>query len=449
MFLRRKKVDKKTSLFFHNVSWLIMGKIVQLFLSFFISILTTRYLGPTKFGLLNLAISYTNFALPLCNLGIQSVLVNELLENKENEGMYLGSGIGIRFIVSFAAIIVVNGLAFLLNPGNRLLLLISLIYSFTLPFQAFDLFEYWYQAHLKSKISSLVILFAYILMTIYKVILLLLKADVLWFAFAMILDYLVVDICYLLLYRGYHHNKLFFSVNTGKKLLAKSSPFIITSFMVMAYSQMDKIMIGWYLGEKAVGYYSTAFNLCNMWTFMLAAIINSARPLIIEARKKDKQIYYKRITQLYSTIIWGAIIVSMILTICSRFIISTLYGTEYYASIAVLRIAVWYVGFSYLGVARNVWSVCEGKQRYEKYFAMLGLLSNIMLNFILIPSFGISGAAVATLMTQIITNIVSQFILKDTRENGLLVLRAFDFKNILNLVINLFGIQGKNNERSN
>ena len=99
-----------------------------------------------------------------------------------------------------------------------------------------------------------------------------------------------------------------------------------------------------------------------------------------------------------------------------------------------LRIVTWYTGFSYLGVARNIWTVCEGKQRYEKHFALAGILSNFLLNLLLIPVYGAEGAALASLLTQIVTNVITPFLFRDTRENARFVIKAMNPQHLLKML---------------
>ena len=77
-----------------------------------------------------------------------------------------------------------------------------------------------------------------------------------------------------------------------------------------------------------------------------------------------------------------------------------LYGKTYLPAVGPLRIVVWYTAFSYLGVARNAWMVCENRQKYLKYLYISAAALNVVLNFALIPSWGASGAAAASLITQ-------------------------------------------------
>lgn len=409
----------------NNASWLIGGKIAQMVVSFFVGILTARFLGPSNYGLISRTAAFLTFFTPICTLGINSVIINELISNPKRTEELLGSGIGIRCITSIVSIGVIQTLIFFLEKNNYLFFWVTLLQSGTLLFQAFDLIEYWYQSKLEAKYISIITLVAYMATAGYKVILLIQGRGVSWFAFANTLDYLLIALMYLFIYWFRDGKRLIFKWNCVIELLKKSYEFILSSLMVVIYAEMDKVMLGEMLGDTAVGLYSVGPKICSMWTFVLSAIINSIRPTIIEAKKqKREELYYTRIVQMYSIVFWLSIAVSMFFCLFAEFIIVVLYGSEYAGAKSVFRIITWYTGAAYLGVARATWMVCEKRQRYEKVISALGAISNIILNLLLIPTFGICGAAWATLVTQVLTNILIPFMFKDLRENSFLIMKS-------------------------
>ena len=90
----------------------------------------------------------------------------------------------------------------------------------------------------------------------------------------------------------------------------------------------------------------------------------------------------------------------------------------------------WYTAFSYLGVARNAWIVCKNSQKYLKYIYFSAAVINVLLNLLFIPILGATGAALASLITQIFTSIILPFFYKDLRENSKLMLEAILLKGV-------------------
>lgn len=101
-----------------------------------------------------------------------------------------------------------------------------------------------------------------------------------------------------------------------------------------------------------------------------------------------------------------------------------MYGAEYAPAGLPLKIITWYTAFSYLGVSRNSWIVCEGKQKYLKYMYLSAAVINVFLNLALIPVLGAAGAALASLITQICTSMVLPLFFKGMRRNTILMLQG-------------------------
>ena len=185
------------------------------------------------------------------------------------------------------------------------------------------------------------------------------------------------------------------------------------------------------LNETMVGYYSTAVSLCNTWVFVLSAIIDSLYPCILQSFEKDKQIFERRNRQLYTIVFYVSVGVSILISILARPIIFILYGEAYLPTVMPLRIITWYTAFSYLGVARNAWIVSYNCQNYLKYIYIGAAATNVLLNSFFIPLWGASGAALASLMTQISTIMIFPLFIKELRPNVRLMMDAIRFKNVI------------------
>ena len=123
-------------------------------------------------------------------------------------------------------------------------------------------------------------------------------------------------------------------------------------------------------------------------------------------------------------IMWLCFFYSLVVTLCSKPILHLLYGEAYVDANICLKIAVWYTAFSYLGSARSYWLICENKKRYVFVFSAIGAACNCVMNYLFIPVWGIEGAALATLVTQILANFIIPLLFKSTREYGKLVVEA-------------------------
>ncbi len=399
-------------------------------ISLVVGLLTARYLGPSNYGTINYATAYTAFFMAFCTLGINSVLVKEFVDNPEDEGKIIGSSLMLRGISSFLSAITIICLVCIIDAGEKTTIIVTALCSIGLIFNIFETFNYWFQSKLKSKVTAIVTLVAYIVTAGYKSVLLALGKSVEWFAFSTALDYIVLGILLFICYKRYGGKKLSFSKKVSGRILKKSVYFILPSLMVSIYGYADKLMLKHMLSETDVGYYATATAVCGMWSFVLSAIIDSLYPSIMETHKTDKTLFEKRNRQLYAVVFYVSVFVSTLFCILAPFIISVLYGEDYMPAASPLRVITWYTAFSYLGVARNAWIVCEDKGRYLKYIYVSSAAANVVLNFVFIPLWGVVGAAAASLITQVLTTLVLPFFIKDIRRNSVLMLQAISFKGI-------------------
>lgn len=411
-----------------NALWMILAKVYQMLVNLVVSMLMARYLGPSNYGLISYAASFTALFSSICSLGLGGVVIHELI-SKEQKGEILGSAIGMKLLSSFFSVMTIVALTFALNPGEPLTVTVVLIYSTTLIFQSVDIINTWHQANLRSQITASISAVGYTVAAVYKIWLLVTEKDVRWFAASHAVEYALVAVLLLCSYcpKRLKNQPLRFSLKTGKDLLGKSYHYILSGLMVSVYGQMDRIMLKSMLGEEYVGYYSAALTVCSMWPFVVAAITDASRPVILAQYKSNMSQYEKNLIRLYGVIIYVSVAAALAICALSKPIIWILYGEAYYQAQGVLCIMSWYTIFSQLGVARSIWMVPNGKQKYEKYIAASGAVCNLVLNAVMIPLWGVNGAAIATLVTQIFTNFIVGFFFKEIRENNFLILKAFRF----------------------
>ncbi len=411
-----------------NSIWLIGCRIVQAVLGFIVSMLTARYLGPSNYGLISYAASLVAFAAPIMKVGLDSIYVQELVNKPNEEGEILGTGLCMNI---FSAVICMAGVvsfSLISDSGEIDTIIICALYSLTLLAQASEMIMYWFHAKLLSKYVSIVSMIAYLIVSAYKIVLLATESEVYWYAISYAIDYLLIGVILYVTYFKLTHQKLKVSFETLKRLFSKGKYYILSGLMVVIYGQTDRIMLKLFIDETAVGYYSAGVTCVSAASFVFSAIITSMQPIIYEGKKQSEEVFEKRVRQLYSIIVYMAVIESILLSILSEWIVRILYGSAYDPTIDVLRIIAWYTAFSYYGAAKDVWLLAENKQKYLVWINGTGAILNIILNCIFIPAWGINGAALASLLTQIFTNLVISFIIKDLRHNNLLLLQSLNPK---------------------
>ena len=320
------------------------------------------------------------------------------------------------------------------NAGEKETLLVCVLYSFTLLFQATEMTQYWFQSKLLSKYPSIAGLCAYIVVALYKTYLLVTHKGVVLFALSNVLEYFLISVILLVIYRSVGNQKLSFDRRLGREMLSRSKYYIIPSLMVMVFQHTDRIMIKLMIGETETGFYSAAITCIGMSAFVFAAVIDSARPVILEERERNQEQYERRMVQLYSIITWMSLAQSVVMSVLAKPIVHVLYGDAYARTAAILSVAVWFVTFSYYGSVRNIWILAEGKQKYLLGINIAGAMANVLFNLLLIPRFGAIGAAVASLITQFFTNVIIGFLFRPIRPNNDLMLKSLNPRVILEII---------------
>ena len=177
--------------FVNNSLWIIGGKIAQMLLTLIIGAISARYLGPSNYGLINLGAAYTALFTPIISLGLYGIIVNEILNKPNEDGVILGSAVGLRIISAIISSICILGLVILTHPKNELLWIVTMLQCTAILFQWSDTFNYWCQSQYNSKAAVCIQLAAYIIASVYKIYLLITQKSVEWFAFSLGVDFIL------------------------------------------------------------------------------------------------------------------------------------------------------------------------------------------------------------------------------------------------------------------
>lgn len=413
---------------FKNAGWIIGCKIIQSIFNLIIGLITARYLGPSNYGIISYVSSVVAFAVPVMQLGLKDTLVKEFVKSPDREGVILGTSLVLNIISSIFCMIGSVAFVMITNAGETETILVCMLYSFTLLFNATEMTQYWFQAKLLSKYPSVAALISYIVVSLYKIYLLVTQKSVIWFAFSNVIDYLLISIVLMVIYKKIGGKSLSIDWQTGKELLSRSRYYIIPSLMVMVFQHTDRIMVKLMVGETETGFYSAAITCIGITGFVFTAVIDSVRPTILEEKERSQELYEKRVIQLYSIITCMSLAQSIGMTLFAKPLVFLLYGADYSKTAGILAVAVWYITFGYYGSVRNIWILAEGKQKYLTGINVAGAIANIILNFCLIPVWGAKGAAVASIVTQFFANVIIGFILKPIRRNNYLMVKSLNPK---------------------
>src|SRR5690606_3396828 len=222
----------------------------------------------------------------------------------------------------------------------------------------------------------------------------------------------------------------------AKDLLKKAWPLAFSAILVSLYMKIDQVMISSYLGNSALGVYSTVVNLSESWYFIPVATVSALFPAIMNARKNDQKRYHHRLQNLYDLMSFISLGIAIVMTFASSFIYRLLYSPEYAAGAEILSIHIWAGIFVFLGSASGQYLIAEGYTKLSLIRTGVGALVNIILNIWWIPIFGIKGAAWASLIAYAVATFYI-IIIPKTRKQGIMMFKSIFQINLIRKLIKL------------
>ena len=369
-----------------------------------VGIWVARYLGPEQFGLLSYAQSFVALFATIATLGLNGIVVRELVNDVSRKDEIIGTAFWLKLAGALCVLAILAIAVNFTSNDTYTNALIYIIASATI-FQSFNVIDYYFQSIVLSKFVVYANSIALFVSSVTKILLILTGAPLMAFAWVAVLDGLILSsgLTYFFLKNNqtFAIIKLRFNIRMAVRLLKDSWPLILSGVVISIYMKIDQIMIKEMIGAEAVGQYAAAVRISEAWYFIPMVIASSLFPAVVNARNKNKDLYYGRLQSLYDIMVWMAIAIAVPVTFAGDWIVDFLYGDEYGQAANVLVIHIWAGVFVFIGVAFSNYLVAENLTKKSLYRTSFGAVVNIALNLIWIPAYGIEGAACATLIGQI------------------------------------------------
>lgn len=384
---------------FSNSVWMVLEKTLRLGIGFLLTIWLARMYGPTTFGLLSFGMAWVAISSSVSRLGMEGVLVRELVSFPELVDKIMGTALFLR-ATGGVVVFVISLTVYLLGYGcgNAEQLIIILVLASAEPFMAAEVFEYWFRSRVEWKYAFRARVFALATASIIKVVILYHEASIFWIAGVTLLEAVLMAV--LLFFEWLRHpagaRRMQVAVSTANRLFSACWPNLLSGIAIMIYMRVDQVMIGSMLSKADVGNYSVAVRLSEVWYVIPMAVCQSTFPSLVASRRSNFQMYESSLTRLTVFLFWGSVIVASMVQLIGPSVIEVLFGKEYHAAGNVLRIHFWGGCFVALGMVAQQWHLAENRLKITLIRTALGAFANIALNLLLIPRYGVYGAALAT-----------------------------------------------------
>lgn len=394
-----------------------------------VGVWVARYLGPAQFGQLNYAIAFVGLFGAIAGLGLNGIVVRDIVREPSVADVTLGTTLFLQVLGGIVSILLIIISIVFLRPNDEYAWFIVAITSLNLIFKSTEVIKYWFESQVKSKYTVWVENGVFVFIAAIKVLMILAKTSLTTFVCINVVEGLLVAIGLILIYNlkvgslGSWHVHIL----RAKRLVIDSWPLMLAGISIMIYMRIDQIMLGQMLGDDAVGLYTAATRLSEIWYFIPVAIAASLSPSIIKYRLENIGLYEKRVQALFNFMMFLSSGLALFISFISPVVIKILYGDSYSAASNVLSIHIWTSIFVFSGVASSQWFVAENLQKLSFYRTLVGAISNIVINLFLIPRYGIYGAAWATLFSQALASVLFNGIGSSSRPVFRMQVRALLF----------------------
>lgn len=388
-----------------------------------ITFMVARLLGEEALGTYGVVMVWLAFLAPLTNLGLNN-LVQKMAHQAQTPletQQYLQTAVWMRLFAGlvFAGLMILGFVSFYPHYFNQGPWSISLLFILQ-TFFSFILFEYeqnvaghFRAVALGKVLISTVTLFA--------------RIWGLWTGLGVEFLFLIVGLEFLatgLMQYGWYRKYCqaqpslalaYFSLPHAKEMLKRASWLWLAAVLSVIYLKIDTVMIEAMMGVAAAGQYTAVARISELWYVIPVTLAARYYPEMLKAHQ-DSWPHYLKVLRRRGLLFFGmALVISIGMTVGAYWIMLFAYGEKFTSSTLVLQIHVWAGCFVFVRSLISQHLILTGNEPLSMLSHGIGALLNIVLNYLLIPRFGLEGAAWATLISYAYASFFFIFFSKKTR----------------------------------
>jgi O-antigen/teichoic acid export membrane protein len=149
----RKRVEGRSQVLkvLGNVSWLSLDRVVRMGVGLVVGVWVARYLGREQFGTLNFALAFASLFSPLAVLGLDSIVIRELVGSPDKGNQTLGTAFRMKLFGGLISGAVAVVIMIVTRPAEPLLHTLVVIAAAAALFQSLDVIDFWFQSQVRAK----------------------------------------------------------------------------------------------------------------------------------------------------------------------------------------------------------------------------------------------------------------------------------------------------------
>ena len=385
-----------------NLFWAVLGKVVTLISGLFVGILVARYLGPEQYGLMNYIISYVFLFQTFSAFGLDSIEIREEARKQKPYQTIIGTAFVLKvgFSLLFMALVILTSWQM---DADAFTTLLVAIYSLTIILNSFSVIRNYFMAIVQNEYVVKAEIIRTLVGICIKLVILVFNGSLTWFLIAYTFDGLLLAGGYWIAYRikigkikEWHYDSQY-----ALFLLKESFPLLLTNVAVIVYQRIDQVMIGQMIDKESVGYFSVASRFVEVLIYIPMMLAQTITPVLVKIREENEQEYIRKGQQFMNLSLWLSILAAAITSSLAYWIVTLTFGEAYLPAVIVLQVMSFKAASVALSNTAGAMLVTERLQRWAIFRDGLGCIVCVVLNYLLLPRYGIIAAAFVAIASNV------------------------------------------------
>ena len=400
-----------------NVLWLVGERAGRALVTATVLALVARHLEPAGFGRLNFAVAVAAIGAALATLGLEGVVINELIRRPAQTGAVLGTAFRLRLGAGLftAGLLAVGALAgpWALPADARLVMVVAL----SLCFQPAEVVDLWFQRHLDSRRTVVVRLAAVLAGSALKLGLVAAGAPLAAFAWAQVADagFIALGLLWAGRRSPYPTGAWTWDPAIARELWRRGAPLAVSTLAVAFAMRLDQLLVRRWLGEASVGIYFAATRLTEVAFFVGTTMTLSLFPALAASHARSPDEYRSRLQAMFDALSALGWLVALGCTFAGPWIVSLLYGPAYAGAAPILAVQGWACLFALSAGARWQFILLSAPTILNLAAALLHMAVLLAVAWWQVPAHGTLGAATAWLAAVIVSGYATTFVFPPLR----------------------------------
>lgn len=390
-----------------NSGWLLADQMLRVGVGALLNVWIARHFGPERLGAYNYALALVALSTPLATWGLDSLLVRDFVRSPTHASRMLASAVALRLGTGLLSICMALCLAWGARPDDRETMTLALIAASAGVFSALSVFEFWFQSQLQSKFSVIARDLAFVVASGVKVWCVLMHGSVDLLSWAVLTEAGVYGLTLLALAHrqgnGLHWAGVYWRTIWG--YLVEGRNLVLTGLLIAIYMRVDRVVIGSLLDNHAVGVYSVAVQLCEVFYVLPTVAFGSLYPVFVGLHERDPALYEHRLIQVMRLFFYGGLLIAVAFLLLGDWAIPFVFGSRYAAAVPVAKIYIFVLPLVGMSIVFSHWYVLNGKTRFSLLGVVVGSAVTLGLHLLVVPTFGLVGAACVALVSQILPSL--------------------------------------------